>query len=684
MKDGVKFTITPDQDWHWGASKKAKEARSFAVKLDAKKTADTLNQDNGEGMLKLVLKVVRVRVCVVVQPYIGLDRIREDGVIKSTIAVAKILVQSYKDEPVTVSSCRWTLPAATGHCKINDPRDQSTLSIEATRPSNAEGQEVVQAEVTIESQEPYFRGKKFKGKGSFTIVAVDVKLADVGEDKEDRHDAVLLQHDDGSNSAIPVEFACTPMSLQGAAGKVRISVNGGVFCRQTKYKDGGVWKTKCDPLGAGEYSIKEICGTGKGIYVLPQGARKGDAQIVHPLSTAIDIARFACWSFEFITPRGSPVTEPLEKGEGRNEFCYNDESGQCKIELCVGIVPAGVQPFTVEKAKSVFSGRFTVSKINDKNNVSVKWDEGSGGQNGKWKIDDKGRIVCSTMAIYDRMPQSNDSFGMKKASYVFGAKQRTANFEIFFRKYGSGHPKTDVDGMLVPGPNWFYYWRQGAVTLLSNTHMIFDSQLKHNRAGEFRPLGSKWEIAFSDLAAQRSCGEFVINKALRIGTRISAVSLNSVPVVQSTSVSDSLIVGKKGLTGIAAAATVAQHELRHKDSWDDLMRAPTNDKDGDGMRHTLKNGLFTSDGEAEAIQNGINTYWDMPDSYSFATAEDNFREYSAYGDNEIRARAAEKEEGFVPAKDWAWPGCNTRKVCGPKNNDFDKINMRDLEVDYGK
>lgn len=138
-------------------------------------------------------------------------------------------------------------------------------------------------------------------------------------------------------------------------------------------------------------------------------------------------------------------------------------------------------------------------------------------------------------------------------------------------------------------------------------------------------------------------------------------------------------VGKSNLFGVAALSPILQHELQHMANAHDLQDHGAQDDDGDGMR--------TTSGTVENLF-GYITDAHNADSYAFADGPNQpsrFIKYAEYGDNELRARAAEKDSGYDAHSDWAWPGCNTRRVYGPKECEFgfDANGSRVEEEAYG-
>lgn len=88
-----------------------------------------------------------------------------------------------------------------------------------------------------------------------------------------------------------------------------------------------------------------------------QTTKIGRIRLEHLKSSAVDEFRFVAWGIGFITPKGSPVNEPKEKGVGQNEFCYNDQTKKCRIDLCVGVLPSVIDlPIPPSYIKDMYSG----------------------------------------------------------------------------------------------------------------------------------------------------------------------------------------------------------------------------------------------------------------------------------------------------------------------------------------
>jgi len=156
--------------------------------------------------------------------------------------------------------------------------------------------------------------------------------------------------------------------------------------------------------------------------------------------------------FEWVTPKGSPVTNPDDIGDGKNEFVYDTASpGVLEINLDILVKPSGTAGLTGHDAVK-FSDRcaFTLPEISGS---TFAWDSANDG--GKSNASGDHLLAKAT---YTTLPALNAAFGFKQAEFICdGAADVLPNgdFEVFFPKDSQNHP-----GGQTGSPNWFYYWKQ--------------------------------------------------------------------------------------------------------------------------------------------------------------------------------------------------------------------------------
>jgi hypothetical protein len=156
--------------------------------------------------------------------------------------------------------------------------------------------------------------------------------------------------------------------------------------------------------------------------------------------------------FEWVTPKGSPVTEPDDIGEGKNEFIFDDSNpGELSIRLEILVTPTGTAGLTGSDGVK-FSDRcvFTLPAIQGSTFV---WDS----ENTQGKSKTNGENLFAT-AKYTTLPALNSEFGLKQAGFTCDGVEVVlpdADFEVFFKKNATNHPNGQAND-----PNWFYYWRQ--------------------------------------------------------------------------------------------------------------------------------------------------------------------------------------------------------------------------------
>lgn len=270
---------------------------------------------------------------------------------------------------------------------------------------------------------------------------------------------------------------------------------------------------------------------------------------------------------------------------------------------------------TTTQAKFIF-------EVDTIGSSTFAWDAANPG--GKATV--SGDFITAT-ATYTGLPQNNSDFGLKKARMKFdGNNAGEAKFEVFFPKYEKNHPG---EGNEVT-PNWSYYWKNGNVCGIPQD-TIYDGS--KSDFGYTRPSIDSI-VRLCESAPEKNTGPetFYGFPLLTYGTQV--------------------VTGQG--KGIQCVAETVFHELHHIQIYAARSVIPFSDTDEDGVMNTDEPSL---DGMASDPTN--------PDTYGVHFKFNG--SYSEIGDNEIRCRKVELVSTIqlFPTKDWANPGCQTKKKFGP-------------------
>lgn len=176
-------------------------------------------------------------------------------------------------------------------------------------------------------------------------------------------------------------------------------------------------------------------------------------------------------SFEWITPKGSPVTAPDDIGVGKNEFVYDSSAtAEMQLELIILVKPAGTASMTGHDGVK-FTDRcaFDLPEITGS---TLAWDA-TDNADGKAKADGE---YLKAKAKYTTLPAQNSSFGLKQAKFTCDDDEESianGDFEVFFMKNATNHL-----GGQTGAPNWFHFWKQflpmGRIATLTFDNTIAD------------------------------------------------------------------------------------------------------------------------------------------------------------------------------------------------------------------
>ena len=349
---------------------------------------------------------------------------------------------------------------------------------------------------------------------------------------------------------------------------------------------------------------------------------------------ATDSVEIDVYEIRFITPSGDPAGEPNTMVLGQNEFTYIDKSEAdggvpvACINLNVGIDPA------ISGDRNC-KGKFTISGIEG---VEIQWEDGGDGEVEAQDDIEGNKNHFVAYPKYKNYPPHNSGFGRKTASFTFAGATIENDFELFFPKSGNNHP---VCPTCEGCPNWFYYWKDGDVC------SIPDFVVYTNKAYYGAYSRRKKRLTLGDSAPLQTYGEATLTNREDNASTIQ--------------------VGASG-KGVRCVAITVLHECRHKaidDDYDSYMDIATNvfgflfawDDDFDGVVDVQET---TGDWGVETSPRNKDTF-DVAGRFG--------ESYSAYGDDELRARLVERNisrANYHPELDWCNPGCQTATPYGPE------------------
>jgi len=150
--------------------------------------------------------------------------------------------------------------------------------------------------------------------------------------------------------------------------------------------------------------------------------------------------------FEWVTPKGSPVTESDDDGAGKNQFVFDAAvNGVLAISLEIEVFPSGTAELLADRCK------FTLPEIDGS---VLDWDNE---EKPDGEPTGSGNFLIAS-ATYTNLPEFNSSFGFKQAEFQCDTNSDVVpkgDFEVFFMKDATNHPGGQTDST-----NWFHYWKQ--------------------------------------------------------------------------------------------------------------------------------------------------------------------------------------------------------------------------------
>ena len=627
-------------------------------------------------------------------PYVGLDR-TDAG--RSNV-VARTASASISPAPLFPASYSWT---ECGICSFTGRTDLSSAAYFAPDPDVASASYLAER-LTVAATVTNECGSTASAActTNFTVVKVDVAIGGVGEDKEETEGAFVqfvpdsdgAITEEGTNKMVAVTFSCLPALPAGEMVTVTHSGEGELY---EELANGELVEVTTADYPACEIGSRVFKLHG---HDISWEMCDGEIRITHNLSGASDVARYTDFSISLVTPNGDPVANPVDSGDGQNEFTYSSANpGVLTMNLKASASPAGFA------ARIKDDCRFAVGSIG---NSTMAWAAANPG--GAPTVD--GGYLCAT-ATFTGLPANNSYFGKKEASISYGGEVFDRNdYEVFFLKFGKNHPECSS---CPECSNWFYYWREGDVCSIPKDALWSAAEGDHENNRGWHSNGT---IYLTDLAAMENddqeglaacfsnptC-EFRIEMEQGVfGIDVTDKSQGeegiaySVKVVRTTPDPDEHTI--KGIggdgKGIGCAAQVAVHELGHEtywyagnetgsqsDSYLASMDSACDEFGGDSIEYAYAKLVFLTwkwlcgDGDRDGVTDseerdggsaGIVSDMDNRDTYNFASATGNSC-YSEYGDEEIRMRALETNAVYNVGMDWSNPGCQySRNPYGPK------------------
>ena len=549
------------------------------------------------------------------------------------------------------------------------------------------------------------------GTTNFTIVAVDVDWA------RPPNEYNAYQYLIKTNTAVELKFKVYPNNLPNELDCFRVDCdnlyelqsNKGENCGVTADISGGVkgwsfWKK----FNANKtYKLSEL--TKKHLYLIccePSSEWHKDSIVfTHVPSDAKCELVYTCCALSFITPSGSPEkykkdkdgnpimgngsAEPADRyvlrdkneekdsGEGQNEFCFSDKvNPTLAVNFKVGIVPQpeGDDDYREQILNWMFAGNvttpketptgiFTVQKLRSSETGTPMWSDGNSALSKKVAAKNG---IFEDKVVYSGYPTDNNGFGKYTVKFELGQTKLSADYEVFFEKDGTHHPECEK---CRGCPNWFYYWKFGAVSGLAADDVIYDDSIAADRM-----MGQYVSARTGSGANVAAAGKIKLSH-LVVWRRDYGTSrfVNLINQTENRSLAQKISVGKsEDYCGVVTVAATLAHERRHQKIYDSLLkyrekvagqRDVSADDDGDGVDTEVEtNGIF-----ADGVF-AVKTDKNRKDTYGFALIP-GFSEYAEYADEEVNARFAEESaeaKVYDIFKDWAKPGCQSKDPFGPR------------------
>ncbi len=249
----------------------------------------------------------------------------------------------------------------------------------------------------------------------------------------------------------------------------------------------------------------------------------------------------------------------------------------------------------------------------------------------------EGGVVEATVT-YQGLPAENSAFGSKTLRARVQQAQDEERFQVFFRERGRDNP----EGERLP--NWYYYWRQGAVPQLDR----FAYEDDVTKAGGYSPANKRLVVT---------------SESVGVIPALDVVLDHSHPI----SGNHTYHLQRTRRERLEAVGAIVAHELKHKE----LFETAGPDYDLDGVRDAVEEGSGSPWLDMTSPRTygnfTVRTFFGDPEDYKRNGAEGTVesrtkaveeaeRQLGIVGDNELLAIIAEKGLVVRKAQDWAFPG----------------------------
>ncbi len=226
---------------------------------------------------------------------------------------------------------------------------------------------------------------------------------------------------------------------------------------------------------------------------------------------------------------------------------------------------------------------------------------------------------------FSKLPGDNDQFGKKT---ITADRAEPVIIRVFFnmfeddgKTFARNNPGDNHD------PNWFFYWKQGAVPSMSD----FKYEDTEKWCGLFDPSDGQCYVG---RPAARPYNKVTFN--LRTPGGLKVISF-------------------PGTQPLDTCARTVAHELHHKLIQDMYgSRAAAARKGGDSQWYDYdRDGL--PDLIEVALHKDLGIHWKNPDTHGLGRMFQ-YRDYGNYGDQELLCWLAERDARGIKEKDWSMPG----------------------------
>jgi hypothetical protein len=241
----------------------------------------------------------------------------------------------------------------------------------------------------------------------------------------------------------------------------------------------------------------------------------------------------------------------------------------------------------------------------------------------RWEIQDiqgskktiKPEKGAEVTIIFDKLPSDNNQFGEKTITASVNGKQDQVKIRVFFERDARDNPERK-------DPNWFYYWKQGAVVGLKDF--------------AYKPKGSYYDPRSDQLVISDEAKGKLPSGTVPLKPQVTRWGELKPCTVQGS-------ITLKATDGVYSAARVVAHELEHQR----LARLALQGRDGDGdlvPDDLEKTSPFCLDSK-------------LTNTHDIAVDD------GASGDSEVLAIEAESKstDRVKRELDWASPGSQSKK-----------------------